>query len=125
MHLGKGQSDATVYLEPGSHDLCVQVGDGEHHALDVTDTIKVDVGIDDLDQWCGVVGEIDGMFEETDNSSDDFAVKQVSYENIRRLLTQVHDSLDVVDAELAPIFENADYGSTVSAAAASVAAALS
>jgi hypothetical protein len=99
VHLGKGQSDGTIYLEPGSHELCVQVGDGEHHALDVRDTIQLTVGIDDQEQWCDVIGEVDTMFDEADNSEDDFLTKQPAYENIRRLITQLHDGLDAVDAD--------------------------
>ena len=99
VHLGKGQSDGSIYLEPGSHELCVQVGDGEHHALDVRDTIQLTVGIDDQEQWCAVVGEVDAMFEATDNSDDDFPTKQLAYENIRRLLSQLQDGLDVVDVD--------------------------
>lgn len=99
VHLGKGQSDATVYLAPGRHELCVQVGDGEHHALDVTDSITVDVRIDDLDEWCAVVGEVDDLFLDLDNSPDDFATKQPGYENARRLVAQLQASLDLVDAD--------------------------
>jgi hypothetical protein len=99
VHLGKGQSDATIYLGPGEHELCVQVGDGAHHALDVTDTISIDVGIDDLDQWCSVVGEVDGMFYVIDNSPEDFGARQVSYENAGRLLAQLQASIDLVDAD--------------------------
>ncbi|MGH9275321.1 MAG: DUF4399 domain-containing protein [Acidimicrobiales bacterium] len=99
VHLGKGQSEGTIYLEPGSHRLCVQVGDGEHHALDVSDTINIEVGIDDMDEWCQVIGEVDGLFTDTDNSSDDFVTKQPAYENIRRLISQLHDRLDLVDAD--------------------------
>ena len=111
VHLGKGQSEGTIYLEPGSHQLCVQVGDGEHHALDVSDTINVEVGIDDIDDWCAVVGEVDELFATTDSSDDDFATKQVAYENIRRLFTQLQASLDLVPADardaVATTFETA------------------
>ena len=37
VHFGKGQTTGLIYLEPGSHDLCLQVGDGTHQALDITD----------------------------------------------------------------------------------------
>jgi hypothetical protein len=99
VHLGKGQSAGTIYLEPGTHELCVQVGDGEHHALDVTDTITVSVGIEDLDQWCAVVEEVDDKFDETDNSDDEVDVKQASYANILRLTAQLQAGMDVVDAD--------------------------
>lgn len=98
VHLGKGQSEGTIYLEPGRHELCVQVGDGEHHALDVSDTLQVDVGIEDLEQWCAVIGEVDEMFDVTDNSDDDFLTKQAAYANIGRLVSQLHDGLEFVDA---------------------------
>jgi hypothetical protein len=98
LHFGGGQSEGTIYLNPGSHDLCLQVGDGAHVALDATDTITVEVGIDDRDDWCAVVDEVDELFDATDNSSEEFAAKQVSYENIGRLLAQLEDGLDQVDA---------------------------
>ena len=43
--------------------------------------------------------EIDDLFEEIDSSSDEFAVKQIGYENIRRLGVQMAAGLDVVDAD--------------------------
>lgn len=68
VHFGKGQSEGTIYLEPGSHELCLQVGDGVHAALDLTDTVTVDVGISDRDQWCTVVDEADGLFDANDDA---------------------------------------------------------
>lgn len=75
------------------------MGDGTHSALDVTDTIKVNVGIETEAHWCAVVGDVDKMFDAVDNSSDDFATKQVGYENIRRLAAQLSSGIDVVDAQ--------------------------
>ena len=98
LHFGKGQSEGTIYLAPGKHELCLQPGDGTHVALAPTDELTVDVGVTTREEWCGVMGEIDTLFTQTDSSSDDFAVKQVSYENIHRLLAQVRASLDQVDA---------------------------
>ena len=83
-----------IYLEPGQHELCLQVSDGEHTALDITDTVTVDVEVENLQQWCSVVGEMDAMFESVDNSDDDLATKQVGYENIRRLAAQAADGID-------------------------------
>ncbi len=62
----------------------------------------MDVGIDELDEWCAVVGEVDELFTTTDNSSDEFPVKQVSYENIGRLLAQLEDGLDLVEDAARP-----------------------
>ena len=50
LHFGKGQTSGTIYLEPGSHELCLQVGDGVHEALDVTGTVTIEVGIGSQDE---------------------------------------------------------------------------
>ncbi|MGK2949041.1 MAG: DUF4399 domain-containing protein [Acidimicrobiales bacterium] len=100
VHLGGGQSEGTIYLEPGTHDLCLQVGDGAHLALDATDTVSVEVGITDRDQWCSVVGEVDELFVAADTEGDEYPVRQVAYENIRRLLTQLSDADEQVDASV-------------------------
>lgn len=99
VHFGKAQAEGVIYLEPGSHDLCLQVGDGVHTALDVTDTVTVEVGITTQDDWCAVVGETDELFEAVDTSSDDFATKQIGYENIHRLVLQLIDGLGSVDSD--------------------------
>lgn len=97
VHFGGGQSEGTIYLLPGTHELCLQAGDGGHVALDVTDTVTVEVAITDRDQWCAVVGETDELFTAADTEGDEFPVRQVSYENIRRLIAQLEDGLDQVD----------------------------
>jgi hypothetical protein len=43
VHFGKGQSEGQLFLEPGPHDLCLQVADGAHIALPLTDEISVTV----------------------------------------------------------------------------------
>jgi len=96
VHFGKGQTSGTIYLEPGSHDLCLQVGDGVHEALDVTDTVTVEVGIESQDEWCAVVGEVDELFAANDEDAE-FATQQGIFENARRLLTQLSASTEVVD----------------------------
>jgi hypothetical protein len=98
VHFGKAQSEGVIYLGPGTHELCLQVGDGEHGGLDVTDTVTVEVGISNVEEWCATAAVIDELFDATDNSSDEFSVKQLSYENIRRLLDQASDAIDQVDA---------------------------
>ncbi len=99
VHFGKGHTEGVIYLEPGEHDLCLEVGDGVHSALGVTATRTVTVAVADQDEWCAVVGEVDELFEAVDGSSDDFATKQVGYENIRRLVAQLEDATDVIDAD--------------------------
>lgn len=99
VHFGAGQSTGTIYLAAGRHELCLQVGDGLHTALDVTSSIDVDVKVTDIEQWCAVIGEVDVMFDTVDNSDDEFAAKQVGYENIRRLIDQLTDAIGLVDED--------------------------
>jgi hypothetical protein len=89
VHVGTGASTATIYLAPGTHSLCLQAGDGAHTALDATDTVEIEVGVGSRAEWCAVVEQVDGMFEATDTSDEDFATKQVGYENIHRMLAQL------------------------------------
>jgi hypothetical protein len=100
VHFGAGQSEGVIYLEPGTHELCLQVGNGVHVALDITDSITIDVGIDSLDEWCAVIEEVDELFEAADASDEEFAVLQVGYENIGRLIAQLDDGLEYVDADV-------------------------
>jgi hypothetical protein len=109
VHFGGGQSEGTIYLEPGIHELCLQVGDGVHIASDLTDTVTVDVGIDSAEEWCAVVGEVDELFSAVDGSDDDFAVKQLGYEGIRRLIAQLRAGLEFVDDDA-----RADVGGSLS-----------
>ncbi|MEE8331207.1 MAG: DUF4399 domain-containing protein [Acidimicrobiia bacterium] len=41
LHFGGGQETALLELEPGEHTLCLQVADGSHTALDLTDEIAI------------------------------------------------------------------------------------
>ena len=70
VHFGGGQTDGFIYLEPGVHELCLQIGDGVHLAQDVTASVSVDVGIDNVDEWCAVIGQVDEMFSTVDGSDD-------------------------------------------------------
>jgi hypothetical protein len=42
-HFGDGSSRTVLDLEPGAHELTLQAGDGQHRALDLTDTVQVEV----------------------------------------------------------------------------------
>lgn len=55
LHFGQGQTTAELELEAGEHTLCLQAGNGEHVALDLTDTISITVEAGDGDG-----GEDDG-----------------------------------------------------------------
>ena len=43
IHFGDGSTSGEIELEPGEHELTLQVGNGEHMALEPTDTITVTV----------------------------------------------------------------------------------
>ena len=43
LHIGTGDDHLTVDLEPGTYELCAQLGDGFHVAVNITDTIMVEV----------------------------------------------------------------------------------
>lgn len=43
LHFGKAQTETEIELEPGEHTLCLQIGDGEHTATELTDTITITV----------------------------------------------------------------------------------
>ena len=43
VHFGKAQLTAEFPLSPGTHKLCLQVGDGAHNALGITDEISITV----------------------------------------------------------------------------------
>ena len=98
LHFGNGQSEGVIYLGPGSHQLCLQVGDGVHSALDVTDSISLTVDIADRDEWCAVASEVDELVAVADDL-DDFAASQASFENLARLIAQLSDGIDHVDDE--------------------------
>jgi hypothetical protein len=43
LHFGDGSTDAEIDLEPGDHDLCLQVGNQAHIAQDMTHEISITV----------------------------------------------------------------------------------
>lgn len=43
VHLGDGSEETELDLPAGEHTLCLQAGDGEHRALDLTDEITITV----------------------------------------------------------------------------------
>jgi len=42
-HVGSGAATVAIELEPGVHNLCLQLGDGFHTALAITEMLSVDV----------------------------------------------------------------------------------
>ena len=47
-----------------------------------------------------MIDEVDQLFEATDSGDDEFAMRQVGYENIRRLIAQLDDGLDHVPTDV-------------------------
>jgi len=43
VHVGSGRPTAVIELPPGTHELCVQISDGFHVAVNVYDTVTVTV----------------------------------------------------------------------------------
>jgi hypothetical protein len=41
LHIGSGKSTTEVDLTPGRYELCVQIGDGFHVAVNVVDTVEI------------------------------------------------------------------------------------
>ena len=97
-HFGKGQTDSTLSLPPGEHTLCLQVGDGAHVATGLTDEITVTVGVTNMDEWCGVVREVDVILD--DNSLEaPLEELQPIHADVVALTDQLIAGVDVVDAE--------------------------
>lgn len=96
LHVGTGASTGTIYLEPGSHTLCLQVGDGAHHALDLTDTVTIEVAIETPDEWCDTVAELDALTQALEGAGE-FSAATAGVENLRRLAAQLVDGADVLD----------------------------
>lgn len=114
VHFGTGATTGAIYLDPGSHTLCLQVGDGAHTALDITHSIQIEVGIDSVDEFCDVFAEADALLTAMEPSTDEFAVQKVSVENARRLMAQLTDALGVIDAaERADVAAVVDAGRTM------------
>jgi hypothetical protein len=54
--------------------------------------------IDDREEWCAVIGEVDEQFAEVDSSDDDFEVKQAEYARLAVLIADLNAGIAVVDA---------------------------
>lgn len=96
VHLGKGQMEGKIYLAPGEHKLCLQVGDGAHTALNITDTKTVTVDITSQDEWCGAIGDLNGLYEGLAALAADFPGQQLSYANVQRLVAQLTGGIGTI-----------------------------
>ena len=98
VHLGKGQLEGKIFLAPGKHSLCLQVGDGAHTALGITDKASVTVGIKDKTQWCGAIGDLNGLYTDLAALGADFPAQKLAYANVARLVAQLKDGITAVAA---------------------------
>ena len=103
VHFGKGQTEAEVFLPAGRHELCLQVGDGVHVAQDITDTITVDVGVRDQNEWCEVAGDMNDTIKGSKfadvRSDEEFAELQSVFLDGAQLLDQLIKGLDHIDPQ--------------------------
>ena len=103
VHFGKGQTEATVFLPAGRHELCLQVGDGVHVAQDITDTITVEVGVRDQTEWCDVAGAMNDTITTAkfaDATTDEqFSELQATWLDGAALLDQLIKGIEHVDEE--------------------------
>ena len=104
VHVGSGASTTTIYLAPGEHTLCLQVGDGVHTALAITDTVQVEVGIADRKEFCDVLAEVDPILDGVWDEPD-FAAGQAQAANAARLVEQLRAATQHVDADAQPAVE--------------------
>jgi hypothetical protein len=119
LHFGQGQIEGTIALEPGRHDLCLQVADGAHEAMDVTDTVSITVGITSREDWCSTIDRVDDLYADSDALGLPFADQQVLHESIRRLVAQLDDGIDQVDADVrTDVASTLDFASRLSTALA-------
>jgi hypothetical protein len=96
VHLGKGQLEGKIFLTPGEHSLCLQVGDGAHTALDITDLATVTVGIADKAQWCGAIGDLNALYTDLAGLGADFPAQKLAYTNVQRLLVQLRSGISAI-----------------------------
>jgi len=71
-HYGDGSSRTVLGLEAGTHDLTLQAADGQHRALDLTDTVEVEVEEADVsfaapDDGATVESPVSVAFEASEN----------------------------------------------------------
>ncbi|MDS0219917.1 DUF4399 domain-containing protein [Haloarcula sp. S1AR25-5A] len=75
IHYGTGQQDGVLELEPGEHTLHLQVGDGAHTAMALTDS--VDVTVSD-EASLSVETSLDGSVVEWEASAENYTIGPTS-----------------------------------------------
>lgn len=99
VHFGKGQLQDRLYLPAGTHELCLQVGDGAHVAQPITATLTVTVGVETLDEWCSVSDEIDELSVVGDDPNATIEDLHGAATKAAALADQVQHRIDLVDED--------------------------
>lgn len=97
VHFGKGQLEDRLYLMAGTHELCLQVGDGAHVAQPITETLTVTVGVETVDEWCAVSNEIDELGVVGDDPNTTIDEMHTVASNAAALADQLQHSIELVD----------------------------
>lgn len=75
VHYGTGQTDGVLELEPGDHTLVLQVADGAHTAMPLTDT--VDVSVSD-EATLDVETSVDGSVVDWEVTAENYTIEPSS-----------------------------------------------
>lgn len=98
VHYGTGQADGVLELEPGDHTLHLQVADGAHTAMALTDTVEVTVeDTANLD----LSTTVDGSTVEWEVTATDYTIEPSS-EGINSNAGHLHA---VIDTDHVPVGE--------------------
>ncbi|MFC7133047.1 MULTISPECIES: DUF4399 domain-containing protein [Salinibaculum] len=96
IHYGTGQTEGVFALEPGEHTLHLQVADGAHRAMGLTDTVEVTVeDTASLD----LSTSVDGSVVEWTIEADNYTIEPSS-NGINSDAGHLHA---IIDAELVPL----------------------
>lgn len=71
VHYGTGQKDGVLELEPGDHTLHLQVGDGAHTAMALTDSVDVTVS---AEASLAVETTVDGSTVDWDATAENYSI---------------------------------------------------
>lgn len=96
VHFGKGQLEDQIFLRAGTHELCLQVGDGAHVAQPITETLTVTVGVETREEWCEVSNLIDDIAPEPDDADATIEDLHASAAKVTALADQLQDRVDLV-----------------------------
>lgn len=98
VHYGSGQTDGVLDLAPGDHTLHLQVGDGNHTAMALTDTAETSVS---QDADVGVETTVEGSVVRWEATVENYTIEPAS-EGVDANAGHLHA---VVDSDPVPVGE--------------------